>query len=198
MKNIKLILLRHGQSTGNVDKTVYTQTPDHDIPLTELGQTQANAAALSLKEFLDKTEVQIIYSPFLRARQTAAIISRELSPSNIQEDPLIHEMYVVHSFKEMETVEDYEVDERYNFSPYWYKKGTSESFASAYNRARLFYRDLVSGYHPINDGSAVVVVSHGIFLTMLEAVINRTPVNDIVNSRWLKNCEYRSLDIEIN
>lgn len=43
MENIWLI--RHGESLGNVDKTVYRKMGDQDVPLTERGHEQAREAA---------------------------------------------------------------------------------------------------------------------------------------------------------
>ena len=37
----RIILLRHGQSLGNVDESAYVTTADWRIPLTDLGKDQA-------------------------------------------------------------------------------------------------------------------------------------------------------------
>lgn len=36
----RIILMRHAESEGNVDKGVYTSTPDHALKITELGRRQ--------------------------------------------------------------------------------------------------------------------------------------------------------------
>jgi hypothetical protein len=38
----RIILLRHGQSMGNVDESAYVNTADWRIPLTDLGRKQAH------------------------------------------------------------------------------------------------------------------------------------------------------------
>ena len=38
----RIILLRHGQSMGNVDESAYVNTADWRIPLTEIGRKQAH------------------------------------------------------------------------------------------------------------------------------------------------------------
>ena len=38
----RIILLRHGQSLGNVDESAYVTTADWRIPLTDLGKDQAH------------------------------------------------------------------------------------------------------------------------------------------------------------
>ena len=39
-----ILLLRHGESSANVDPSVYESTPDHAIPLSERGQKMTEAA----------------------------------------------------------------------------------------------------------------------------------------------------------
>ena len=37
----RIILIRHGESLGNIDEVAYTTTPDWKIPLTRRGRAQA-------------------------------------------------------------------------------------------------------------------------------------------------------------
>lgn len=61
----RILLLRHGQSIANVEKFFGGQT---DIPLTDLGRTQAELAAEAFKyEQVDR----IFSSPLIRAYETA-------------------------------------------------------------------------------------------------------------------------------
>lgn len=39
-----VLLLRHGESTANVDPAVYESTPDHAIPLSDRGQKMTDVA----------------------------------------------------------------------------------------------------------------------------------------------------------
>lgn len=79
MQNIWLI--RHGESAGNVDKTVYKTMGDHEVPLTERGHEQANRAATALLSFVQRGTAQqkveggrpklrVWSSPYRRARET--------------------------------------------------------------------------------------------------------------------------------
>ena len=52
----RIILLRHGQSLGNVDESAYVTTADWRIPLTDLGKDQAHGKFL--------TNFMIIYDYF--------------------------------------------------------------------------------------------------------------------------------------
>ena len=68
-------LVRHGQSTANVNKAVHYEMPDHAIPLSELGKRQAVAAGHALNEVIDdlfgQGPMRMWVSPYLRTRQTA-------------------------------------------------------------------------------------------------------------------------------
>jgi broad specificity phosphatase PhoE len=78
----RLVLIRHGESEGNRDR-VFTRTPE--VPLTEAGRAQVRRAA----EWIGTRyrPVGIVSSPFLRARQTAAVLAEWLAlPVRIEED----------------------------------------------------------------------------------------------------------------
>lgn len=47
---MRIFLVRHGESMGNLDKSVHLRTPDHAIPLSPRGHEQAAAAGAVLNE----------------------------------------------------------------------------------------------------------------------------------------------------
>ena len=46
---IKLTLIRHGQSIANVNRSIYNEMVDWEIPLTELGISQSNGVVLDIQ-----------------------------------------------------------------------------------------------------------------------------------------------------
>ena len=50
----RIILIRHGESQGNVDETAYQNTPDWQIRLTEKGRMQAEQTGKTLREMLEQ------------------------------------------------------------------------------------------------------------------------------------------------
>lgn len=81
-----LILLRHGESTANVEREraeaagldqIPVECRDADVPLSELGARQARAAGRYLGGGLDPARLQVWASPYLRARQSAEIAVAE-------------------------------------------------------------------------------------------------------------------------
>lgn len=194
MKN--LYLVRHGESEANVDEEVYRRIPDHRISLTDRGKKQAALAGKELNYMAPVGSSLIVHSPWNRAKTTATIIKEHMTlhrTIGFQEDPLIYEHSVVHSFKDMENKEKYYSTEKYDFGAFWYKSGTSESLADVYTRARLFVSDLKSNrYYQDN----LIIVTHGLFIAMVKGVLNNWSVQEIMDMPLPDNCQILHETIE--
>jgi hypothetical protein len=68
----KVVMLRHGQSMGNINEELYSTTPDNAMPLTKLGWEQARKQGKVLKEQVLTSEesVHFIVSPYVRTVET--------------------------------------------------------------------------------------------------------------------------------
>ncbi len=91
---LRIILVRHGESQGNVDEDAYAHTPDNRIALTERGRQQANDAGARLAAMIGDETVSFYHSPFLRTRQTTEHIVQAFSPDrivDIREDARLRE-----------------------------------------------------------------------------------------------------------
>jgi 2,3-bisphosphoglycerate-dependent phosphoglycerate mutase len=77
---MRVFLIRHGESQGNVDKNVHATMADHAIPLSDLGREQAREAGRRLGALLDdlhagsgiRPHVRLWTSPYRRTRETAS------------------------------------------------------------------------------------------------------------------------------
>jgi len=91
----RLILIRHGESQGNQDSTIYSRVPDHAIGLTERGREQARHCGEELKNLIGKDETVICFvSPFRRSKETCDLICNAFPEKQIlkvREDPRIRE-----------------------------------------------------------------------------------------------------------
>ena len=75
----RIILIRHGQSEGNVDETKYVTTPDWKIQLTAKGTEQAVACGNMLSDIVGKnSKLCCYYSPYTRTQQTYETIKGTL------------------------------------------------------------------------------------------------------------------------
>jgi broad specificity phosphatase PhoE len=70
---MRIFLVRHGESEGNVDKTAYKTIADHAIQLTDKGREQAREAGDFFASVHKDAPVKyrVWVSPYTRARQTA-------------------------------------------------------------------------------------------------------------------------------
>jgi hypothetical protein len=90
----RIILVRHGQSLGNVDERVYCSIPDWKVPLTAKGRQQANDAANKIKQIIRDEPVYLICSPYLRTKQTLSQVITKLQSNRImcvKEEPRMTE-----------------------------------------------------------------------------------------------------------
>ncbi len=77
---VRILLVRHGESLGNVDPTVHASTADHAIPLSPAGLEQARAAGKALADHYKtilgdaRPHIRLWASPYKRTRQTADMI----------------------------------------------------------------------------------------------------------------------------
>jgi phosphohistidine phosphatase len=83
MKSLELCFFRHGIALDRDDPTV---SSDADRPLTEEGSRKTRAAAEGFKR-LDAGYDKILTSPWLRAKETAAILAEVLALPAPQELP---------------------------------------------------------------------------------------------------------------
>ena len=86
------MLVRHGESLGNVDDTAYTRIPDPQIPLTERGCKQAQLAGANVVQIMDdNTEspregmpcAYFILSPYRRSKETFENMSMAFSRGQV-------------------------------------------------------------------------------------------------------------------
>lgn len=81
----RVLLVRHGQSEGNVEPAIHQTMADHAVPLSEHGVNQAQAAGRAIGDFyreryrdpLHAPAVRLWTSPYRRTRQTTASIVSE-------------------------------------------------------------------------------------------------------------------------
>src|SRR5512140_554251 len=74
---MRILLVRHGESLGNVDPTIHATTADHAVPLSARGVDQAREAGRAVAAHYAKVlgderpHVRLWVSPYKRTRQTA-------------------------------------------------------------------------------------------------------------------------------
>lgn len=66
---MKIDIIRHAESMGNVDLSVYRQMPDYKVPLTEAGRNQAFQKGIEMAKSGKRYDL-IYFSPMIRAVDT--------------------------------------------------------------------------------------------------------------------------------
>jgi broad specificity phosphatase PhoE len=170
----RLILVRHGESTGNRSRT-YAKVPE-ELPLTERGYEQAHAAARRIKTSFDTALVAT--SPYLRARETARIIAEGLQvPLEIETQLYEREMgvYRGETYGSYSSAPDFDARR-----PWVWRPEGGESLEDVQARVSpVVYR--LAAMHAASD---VVVVSHGGVMLTLWALAAR----DWAGARAPSNC----------
>ena len=147
----KLVLIRHGESEGNVTR-IFTTTPT-TLALTELGRKQARDAASVIRQISRPRHV--IASPYVRAHDTGLIIATELNlPFEVREG--LHERetgeFAGKPYESIFTAEGYDHSQPWT----WIPPG-GESYEHVRDRVGPILDEIASRF-PHDD---VVVVSHG-------------------------------------
>lgn len=210
MKPLSIFLIRHGESAGNVDKSVYQDTPDWKVPLTEKGELQAIEAGKKFRELFMIDEfykrfplrkrglMQVYTSPWYRARQTTKnlFIGMDLFYENVKEDPRIREQewgnyQEAHLQKKLK-------EERYRYGSFFYRMPHGESGADVYDRVTSFmdtlYRDFEKDNFPYN----VIISTHGLTIKAFLMRWFHWSVEDFDKYDTPDNCAIIRMDLQDN
>jgi broad specificity phosphatase PhoE len=171
----RIILIRHGESQGNIDETAYQNTPDWQIRLTEKGRAQAEQTGKMLREMLEQDKIEepekdpkvfFYISPYRRSKETAAGIAKSLDPEmiiGVREEPQLRE-------QDFGNFQDGQMsktkNERQAFGRFFYRFPDGESGADVYDRMTIFedhmVRDIDNGR--FSGSTNMVLCTHGLTL----------------------------------
>lgn len=184
-----LILMRHGQTTSNVDRKLDTLVPG--AALTPLGEEQARDAGAHILDAYDVTRV--VSSEALRARQTAAIGFGHAFP-NIPAVPGLQE---VHAGRwEMQNSWRAHAEYLRAFRGF-YRRDLASSVQEG-DSLEVFLGRYSGGLMPFvqedhETGGTTVVVSHGGAIRAFTA--NACEVDPkFAEQSYLPNCQYVVID----
>ncbi|MEV4054590.1 phosphoglycerate mutase family protein [Amycolatopsis sp. NPDC049688] len=160
---MKLILLRHAESLGNVDELAYTRIPDHALPLTDKGRQEAAAVAPEIRRLLDGERPAVYVSPYLRTRETLRLLDIRASCERLVQEPRLREQ----DWGNLQDPADQEVQKarRNEFGHFFYRLPFGESGADVDDRVAAFLSDLRQRDETHPD--TVLIVSHGLTLRLL-------------------------------
>ncbi len=166
MKPKRIILIRHGESEGNVDRGIYSTVPDYKLNLTDKGKQQALECGKTLKHIVRDEPCFFYISPLWRTRQTFHEITKAFSESQYQmrEEPRIREQEWGH-LKDIETC-DLIDKERDAYGVFYYRIPDGESAADVYDRVSDFFGTLHRDFEKPNFPENCIIVTHGMSIRL--------------------------------
>jgi broad specificity phosphatase PhoE len=189
MRPKRIILVRHGESEGNLDKTRYLNTQDFALRLTPAGIEQAKQAGLQIKELLGDEKVYTYLSPFFRTRETFQYIRESIDNNIVKaiEDPRIREQDWGH----LRHPDDNKgiIEERDNFSVFYYRIPDGESGADVYDRVSSFFDTLHRDFEKFDFPDNALIVSHGLTMRLFLMRWFHWSVEEFESLHNPKNCQ---------
>lgn len=195
MKPKRIILVRHGESEGNVEGTSYESIPDYALKLTENGKQQAKNAGEKINEIIGEESIHSYVSPFHRTRETFAHIESVIGAKNVKtiEDSRIREQDWgnLRSYDNEKRI----MKERGAYGIFYFHIENGESGANVYDRTSTFFemvhRDFLRADYPENS----LVVTHGVTLRILLMRILNWSVEEFEDVYNPENCEIFVLEL---
>ncbi|CAN3358726.1 hypothetical protein DICA4_D07954 [Diutina catenulata] len=205
-----ILLVRHGESAANSDKSVNRHTPNHKVELTSKGVEQAQAAGKVLRQFLEhesfdqplqsetnkcpSRSLWFYTSPYVRARETcrnicAGIDSMPNVTYKIHEEPRMREQ----DFGNFQsTAEEMEAiwEERAHYGHFFYRIPHGESAADVYDRVASFNETLFRKFQSDDFPNVLVLVTHGIWARVFLMKWFRWTYEEFESLKNIPHCQY--------
>ena len=190
---MRVFLVRHGESLGNLDERAYSQFGDHNVPLTQWGHRQAAEAGAVIAAYMSGLtgrgvqKLRVWYSPFLRTRQSKDALLEALPVERIgkvREDYLLREQdfglfteIYDHAERKQKFPAEFEkwARLRSNSGKFYARPPDGESRADVAQRMRLFLQTIMHEARHGHDN--VVIVGHGVTNRAFEMNFLQHPVD---------------------
>ena len=205
MGAIELILVRHGESEGNVanalaqgagSEVITVPDRDADVPLSALGTAQARALGADVAGW-DRPPEAVWCSPYTRAEQTAVLALREAGsalPVRFDERLRDRELGVLDLLTPLGVERRFgeEAVRRRWLGKFYYRPPGGESWADMALRLRSVLRDIDDE----EPGRRVLIVAHDAVIMVLRYVCERMREADLLelaNAHAVRNASVTRL-----
>lgn len=198
---MRILLVRHGESEGNVNRNVYFDKPDHAIALSDLGVQQALGCGIRLGDSGYRPH-RVWVSPYTRTRQTAEGIIRGAGWHDIDVRESIHlveqqfglfdghaedalPLLFPNEHAHYQKAQDFE-------GRFWARMPLGESRFDVCQRVHQFFGTIQrdAEKHGIDD---IVVVCHGVTIRAFIMMWTHQPWEWMESDLNPANCEVREL-----
>jgi broad specificity phosphatase PhoE len=180
----ELVLVRHGESMGNVAaaaahaadaEVIEVGQRDADVVLSDVGEDQARALGIGLRALLSDDRPTLVWSsPYVRAQQTAGLAlasAGENLPVLVDERLRDRELGVLDLLTTRGVLNRYplEAERRRWLGKFYHRPPGGESWADVVLRIRSFLNDLEA----VPDGTRALIVCHDALVLTVRYVCER-------------------------
>jgi broad specificity phosphatase PhoE len=160
----RIVLVRHGESEGNADDTVYERVPDHALRLTETGRRQSVEAGKRLRAMFADERVSVYVSPYRRTHQTLELLGLDPSRTRVREEPRLREQ----DWGNWQDRDDVRLQKAYRdaYGHFFYRFAQGESGADVYDRVGNFLESLFRSFEAPDHPPNVLLVTHGLAMRL--------------------------------
>jgi broad specificity phosphatase PhoE len=160
----RIVLIRHGESQGNADDTIYERVPDHALELTPTGEWQARDAGDRLRELFGDERVQAFVSPYRRTHQTFHLLGLDPRLTRAKEEPRLREQ----DWGNYQDAEDVQRQRKTRdaYGHFFYRFAQGESGADVYDRVGAFLETLYRAFDNPDFPPNVLMVTHGLTMRL--------------------------------
>ncbi|MGV9247580.1 histidine phosphatase family protein [Streptomyces sp. NPDC003710] len=160
----RIVLVRHGESVGNADDSVYEREPDHALPLTERGWRQAEETGKRLRELFGRERVSVYVSPYRRTHETLRAFHLDPDRVRVREEPRLREQ----DWGNWQDRDDVRLQKTYRdaYGHFFYRFAQGESGADVYDRVGGFLESLFRSFEAPDHPPNVLLVTHGLAMRL--------------------------------
>lgn len=191
MTSKRIIVVRHGESEGNVDSTMYLKKHNSKLELTDLGVAQAVEVGWYLKDKVGEGESAIAFSsPYLRTLGTAEWATGHLDIPIYEENLLREVEWGSYWAKRHDHDENFNLRlEQMRTDRYFYQFPHGESMAKGYDRFQTFMYGRLK--NALEKHDVVVLFTHGIMMKLIDQSLRGLTNENTLKMQHPKNCETR-------
>ena len=160
----RIVLVRHGESTGNTDDSVYEREPDHALALTDLGRRQAEETGERLRELFGPERVSVYVSPYRRTLETLGAFGLDPALIRVREEPRLREQ----DWGNWQDRDDVRLQKAYRdaYGHFFFRFPQGESGADVYDRVGGFLESLFRSFEAPDHPPNVLLVTHGLAMRL--------------------------------
>ena len=198
MKPKRILLIRHGESEGNVNKGMYGQKPDYALLLSDKGKQQARDAGVRLRKIVGDETLRFYVSPLFRTRQTFQEVASAFLETQFasQEEPRLREQEWGHlrGLDECMAVDK----DRDAYGTFYFRIPDGESAADVFDRVSDFFSTLFRDFEKPNFPQNAVMVTHGMTIRLFLMRWFHYTVEEFERLANLENCAIVFLELQQN